>query len=75
VDVKGNEKEDCRRKHRTHFVGDSFSELVHAVTSATNDLTRTGLPAEMRKGVAQWRARDLNQPLERPVQLQDHERT
>ena len=31
------------------------------------------LLAEMRKGVAQWSAGDLHQPLERPVHLQDQE--
>ncbi len=31
------------------------------------------LLAEMRESIAQWGARDLNQPLERLVQLQDQE--
>src|SRR5215831_5714569 len=71
-DVKGDKEEDRGRNHLSHFLHDSLSELAHDGVSLTDELTRTGLLAQLRQSIPEWLTRHLNETLERLVQLQDH---
>src|SRR5215475_1078111 len=50
-----------------------MNERVALLASAFLPSDAHGLLAELRQGIAQWSAGDLNQPLKRLVQLQDQE--
>ncbi len=64
----------CCRPHHNVLIGIMASCIFLLDRSVRScHLMLMDLLAEMSKSVAQWNARDLNQPPERRVQLQDQE--